>query len=445
MKKIYPGKHGKYAVKGVSLAIPNGECFGLLGINGAGKSTTLAMLTGEFPPSSGDAYIAGMNISTNVHSCRRQIGYCPQFDALFELLTAREHLILYARIKGIAEKDIPRAVEAKLHEMALTEYADRAAGGFSGGNKRKLSVAIAMIGEPSIVFLDEPSTGMDPLARRFMWEVITDIVTNREKCSIILTTHSMEECEALCTRVGIMVGGKLRCLGSTQHLRTLYGRGYQIEMSFRIPTEVDISSLLATIVSLSGKEYDTAEKQSAMEGGSMGILADEISMNEAEVMNALANSGNPEWSNRLHSTAIDIVMALREQGAISAKMLANWWFFESAYDDACKFLLQNFGNFDVREHQISKTRFEIETNDANGTKRQLSTLFDLLESQKVALRVQEYSVSQTSLEQIFNQFASQQEEEDSNIIGSTTVGNNVKIKPAVASIPPPSNAECSEK
>lgn len=152
LKKVYPG--GKYAVRGVSLGIPNGECFGLLGINGAGKSSTLAMLTGEFPPTDGEAFIAGMNLSTNVHSCRRKIGFCPQFDALFELLTGREHLTLYARIKGIDENDIVNVVNGKLREMALEEYADRAAGTYSGGNKRKLSVAIAMIGEPSIVFLD---------------------------------------------------------------------------------------------------------------------------------------------------------------------------------------------------------------------------------------------------------------------------------------------------
>jgi ABC-type multidrug transport system ATPase subunit len=130
MKKIYPG--GKYAVKGVSLGIPNGECFGLLGINGAGKSSTLAMLSGEFPPSVGEGYIAGLSLSTDVHSCRRKIGFCPQFDALFELLTGREHLVLYARIKGIAEDDINKVVDAKLREMSLVEYADRAAGTYSG-------------------------------------------------------------------------------------------------------------------------------------------------------------------------------------------------------------------------------------------------------------------------------------------------------------------------
>ena len=233
-KKIYPG--GKYAVKGMSLAIPTGECFGLLGINGAGKSSALNMLSGEFRPSSGSAFLAGLNLLTDVHKCRRKIGFCPQFDALFELLTAKEHLQLYARIKGICEEDIPRVVDSKIAEMGLTEYANRPAGTYSGGNKRKLSVAIAMIGEPSIVFLDEPSTGMDPVARRFMWEIISDIVTKREKCSLILTTHSMEECEALCTRIGIMVGGVLRCLGSSQRLRTKYGHGFQIEIGMVIPS-----------------------------------------------------------------------------------------------------------------------------------------------------------------------------------------------------------------
>ena len=165
-KKMYSG--GKYAVKGVSLGIPNGECFGLLGINGAGKSTTLSMLSGEFPPTTGEASLAGLNLLTDVHQCRRKIGFCPQFDSIFELLTGREHLELYARIKGINTEDIPRLVEDKIREMGLTEYASRYAGTYSGGNKRKLSVAIAMIGEPSIVFLDEPSTGMDPVARRFM-------------------------------------------------------------------------------------------------------------------------------------------------------------------------------------------------------------------------------------------------------------------------------------
>ena len=130
VRKVY--STGKYAVKGVSLGIPIGECFGLLGINGAGKSSVLNILSGEFRPTGGEAYLEGVSLSTDVHACRRKIGFCPQFDALFELLTAREHLDMYARIKGIIEEDIPRVVNAKISEMGLTEYADRNAGTYSG-------------------------------------------------------------------------------------------------------------------------------------------------------------------------------------------------------------------------------------------------------------------------------------------------------------------------
>ena len=286
-KKIYPG--GKYAVKGMSLGIPTGECFGLLGINGAGKSSALYMLSGEFRPSAGSAFLAGLNLLTDVHKCRRKIGFCPQFDALFELLTAKEHLQLYARIKGINEVDISRVVEAKIGEMGLTEYADRPAGTYSGGNKRKLSVAIAMIGEPSIVFLDEPSTGMDPVARRFMWEIISDIVTKREKCSLILTTHSMEECEALCTRIGIMVGGVLRCLGSSQRLRTKYGHGFQIEIGMMIPSAESIANQSVSICDTLG---------SATPFNPLDTDGD-IAIKQADLETAFTSLNKANWMSRV--------------------------------------------------------------------------------------------------------------------------------------------------
>ncbi|GMH84067.1 hypothetical protein TL16_g09806, partial [Triparma laevis f. inornata] len=198
----------KVAVKNLSFGIPTGECFGFLGNNGAGKTTTLSILSGEFPPSSGTGYIAGYDIQGDQSLIRRKIGYCPQFDALLELLTVREHLCLYARIKGITEESLPNVVHSIMEKMDLLDFSNKAAGSLSGGNKRKLSVAIAMIGGPSIVFLDEPSTGMDPVARRFMWDVIA-LMTKEGNCSVILTTHNMEEAEALCGRIGIMVAGRL--------------------------------------------------------------------------------------------------------------------------------------------------------------------------------------------------------------------------------------------
>jgi len=156
------------------------------------------------------------------------MGYCPQFDALHELLTAEETLQMYGRIRGVPERNLQQMVAYLIDRLSLREYCKRPAGTYSGGNKRKLSVAIALIGNPKVVFLDEPSTGMDPVSRRFMWDFISETMQTR---AVILTTHSMEECEALCTRIGILVAGALKCVGTSQHLKTRYGRGFQIDIS----------------------------------------------------------------------------------------------------------------------------------------------------------------------------------------------------------------------
>eukprot|EP00644_Phytophthora_capsici_P017585 jgi/Phyca11/120597/e_gw1.42.53.1 len=188
------------------------------------------MLTGDVQPSHGTATLGGFDILSQQIEVRRQIGYCPQFDALFDLLSVREHLELFGAIKGIPQASLDRVVAEKIQQLNLADFEHKLAGSLSGGNKRKLSVAIAMIGNPAIIFLDEPSTGMDPVSRRFMWDVIADISTRGKESTIVLTTHSMEECEALCSRVGIMVGGRLRCLGSVQHLKSRFGDGLVLDV-----------------------------------------------------------------------------------------------------------------------------------------------------------------------------------------------------------------------
>ena len=188
------------------------------------------------------AFINGYSISNQV-LVRRYIGYCPQFDALFPLLTGREHLKFYGRIKGLKGAELRKQVEMLLKVLSLTKYASRRAGTYSGGNKRKLSVAIAMIGNPPIVFLDEPSTGMDPMARRSMWEFIRATMSGR---CVILTTHSMEECEALCHRLCIMTQGQLKCLGTPQHLKTKFGNGYQLDIQLKEIQDGDLINNFAT-------------------------------------------------------------------------------------------------------------------------------------------------------------------------------------------------------
>eukprot|EP00607_Mallomonas_marina_P003029 CAMPEP_0182435118 /NCGR_PEP_ID=MMETSP1167-20130531/73830_1 /TAXON_ID=2988 /ORGANISM="Mallomonas Sp, Strain CCMP3275" /LENGTH=401 /DNA_ID=CAMNT_0024625795 /DNA_START=980 /DNA_END=2185 /DNA_ORIENTATION=- len=227
--KTYPpsiiGGQAKFAVRGVSLGCPVGETFGLLGINGAGKTTTLSILTGDLQQTSGEAYIAGLPLSNP--TTRKMLGYCPQVDPLLDLMTGYETLWFFGRIRGMEPAILTAKIAQLVKDVGLSKHAHRPCGTYSGGNKRKLSLAVALIGDPRVLFLDEPSTGMDPEARRHMWSVIAAVSHHR---SVVLTTHSMEECEALCTRVGIMVSGRLQCLGSSQHLKSRFGACYEIEV-----------------------------------------------------------------------------------------------------------------------------------------------------------------------------------------------------------------------
>uniref|UniRef100_H3DBM3 P-type phospholipid transporter n=1 Tax=Tetraodon nigroviridis TaxID=99883 RepID=H3DBM3_TETNG len=223
LSKTYVGRK-RAAVDQICVGVTPGECFGLLGVNGAGKTTTFKMLTGDTDVSSGDASVAGYSILTEILDVHQNMGYCPQFDALDELLTGREHLYLYARLRGVPESEIPRVAEWAIQKLGLVEYAGRCAGTYSGGNRRKLSTAIAMIGCPALVLLDEPTTGMDPHSRRFLWNAILSVIQDGR--AVVLTSHSMEECEALCTRLAIMVNGTFKCLGTIQHLKYKFGDGY---------------------------------------------------------------------------------------------------------------------------------------------------------------------------------------------------------------------------
>ncbi|KAG7243353.1 hypothetical protein INR49_011809 [Caranx melampygus] len=217
LTKVYPRKSTP-AVDKLCVGVPAAECFGLLGINGAGKTTTFKMLTGDIPVSGGEAFLNGYSIRTEMRDVHQNMGYCPQFDAIDDLLTGREHLEFYARLRGVPENEVTMVAEWGIQKLGLIKYSNKSAGTYSGGNKRKLSTAIALIGCPPVIFLDEPTTGMDPKARRFLWDCILSVI--REGRSVILTSHSMEECEALCTRMAIMVNGRFKCLGSIQHLKS---------------------------------------------------------------------------------------------------------------------------------------------------------------------------------------------------------------------------------
>jgi ABC-type multidrug transport system ATPase subunit len=195
------------AVRHTSIGVRPNSITGLLGPNGAGKSTMISMMSGIESIDSGEAWIQDASVTTNLDRARRQLGLCPQFDALLPLLTGRESLELFAAIRGVPPSLRPMLIQRTIEDMGLALKADARSGTYSGGNKRKLSVALSMIANPRVNFLDEPSTGMDPKTRRAMWEYIASKKSGR---AIVLTTHSMEEADALSDQIGIMIRGELR-------------------------------------------------------------------------------------------------------------------------------------------------------------------------------------------------------------------------------------------
>ncbi|KAJ7395294.1 retinal-specific atp-binding cassette transporter isoform x1 [Pitangus sulphuratus] len=335
LTKIYAGQR-KPAVDRLCVGIRPGECFGLLGVNGAGKTTTFKMLTGDTDVTSGDAIVAGNSILTHISNVHQNMGYCPQFDAIDDLLTGREHLYLYARLRGVPAEEIKRVAEWGIQKLGLPLYADHLAGTYSGGNKRKLSTAIALIGCPPLVLLDEPTTGMDPQSRRLLWDSIVGVL--RDGRAVVLTSHSMEECEALCTRLAIMVKGTFQCLGTIQELKYKFGDGYIVTLKIKAPK--------------SGLPPDPAPAE--------------------------------------------------------------------------QFIRMNFPGSLQREKHYNMLQYQICSSS-------LAKIFRLIVSNKENLHIEEYSVSQTTLDQVFVNFAKQQMEDEEIPLHprAAGAGREAKVSPAL--------------
>ena len=228
------------AVQDVSFGVKRGEVFALLGPNGAGKSTTISMIRGDIRPSNngGDIFIENTSVIKHRATARTSLGVCPQFDAV-DQMTVLEHLRFYARIRGV------RNIEHNVHEIVravgLGAFQTRMAASLSGGNKRKLSLGVALMGNPTVLLLDEPSSGLDVKAKRIMWATLASVAAGR---SIVLTTHSMEEADALASRAGIMAG-RMLALGTSDYLRKKHGDRYHVHLLMKTApytptTEVDI-------------------------------------------------------------------------------------------------------------------------------------------------------------------------------------------------------------
>ncbi|OLN92788.1 ATP-binding cassette sub-family A member 5 [Colletotrichum chlorophyti] len=216
------------AVDNVTFGVRHGEVFALLGPNGAGKSTAISLIRGDIQPSrnGGDVFIEQVSVTKKRALARSNLGVCPQFDAI-ESMTVLEHLRHYARIRGIA--DVEQQVQAVVRAVGLDAHVHTIAHNLSGGNKRKLSLGIALTGNPSVIILDEPSSGLDPAAKRIMWQTLSTIIPGR---SILLTTHSLEEADALASRAGI-IAQRMLAIGEVEQLQSRFGDSLYVHLVSR--------------------------------------------------------------------------------------------------------------------------------------------------------------------------------------------------------------------
>jgi ABC-2 type transport system ATP-binding protein len=211
------------AVDSLTLSVDAGEVFGLLGPNGAGKTTVIKMLTTLIPPTSGQAKVAGFDVQRRAARVRAEIGYVPQLVSVDGTLTGYENLLIFAKLYGVPRTERQARIAAALEFVGLGEAAHRRVGGYSGGMMRRLEIALAMLHRPRVLFLDEPTVGLDPLARQAVWQHLRSLA-QEYRMTILLTTHLMEEADVLCGRVAIMNLGHTAALGSPEELKASIGR-----------------------------------------------------------------------------------------------------------------------------------------------------------------------------------------------------------------------------
>lgn len=205
------------AVDGLSLVVDKGELFGLLGPNGAGKTTTINILCGLLEPTTGSVKVGGHDALKEPKKIKELIGVSPQETAVYPYLTGKENIELFANLHTMPKEKLKRNVDELIQKLSLRDHANRKAGKYSGGMMRRINIAMALVHDPEIAFLDEPTVGMDPQSRRAVWDFIREL--KKQNKAVLLTTHYMEEAEELCDRIGIIDNGKLISLGAPEGLK----------------------------------------------------------------------------------------------------------------------------------------------------------------------------------------------------------------------------------
>lgn len=351
LKVLRVSKHfGKYAaVQNITFGVESGEVFALLGPNGAGKSTTINLIRGDMRPTRdcGDIFVENISMSKHRAMARSHLGVCPQFDAM-DQMTVLEHLRFYARIRGVT--NVEYNVNQVIRAVGLLPYGHRMAAKLSGGNKRKLSLGIALMGNPTVLLLDEPSSGMDAASKRVMWRTLASIVPGR---SLVLTTHSMEEADALANRAGIMAK-KMLALGTTDHLRRRYGSSYNVHIVHREAPHTS-SADMKRIRDWVSREFPTASIESKTYHGQLRFS---VPISQSRIL------------NKSPAPTLDPI-----------KLHGDLHLFEDDDHSTC-----------VSDTENSSSNIQITG---------ISSLFSLLEKNKSSLSFEYYSVSPATLDQVF--------------------------------------------
>jgi ABC-2 type transport system ATP-binding protein len=288
-------RKGPRAVDGIDLAVSPGEIYGFLGPNGAGKSTTVLMLTTLLPPTSGRASVGGFDIVRQGSQVRSTIGAALQEAALDPILTGREHLLLQATLQGIGKPERKRRAQALLERVGLTEAADRRVGGYSGGMKRRLDLALSLVHGPRILFLDEPTTGLDPQSRAALWDEVARLA-QQEGMTVFLTTQYLEEADVLADRVGIIDHGKIVAEGTPAQLKAEIGSP-SVEVS---PRDGDADDQLVGLLAGFGTPTHNGR-------GSVTVQLPGGEAQLAEVVRALDQADLHVASLQLHQPSLDDV------------------------------------------------------------------------------------------------------------------------------------------
>lgn len=247
------------AVKGISFEVQEGEIFSLLGPNGAGKTTTISVLSTLFPPTEGDALIGGYSVVRQPYAVRQTIGIVPQEIALYEDLTARENLHFWGQLYGLGGRELKQRCEEVLEQTGLQEKANQRVKTFSGGMKRRLNIGVGLLHRPRLLFMDEPTVGIDPQSRRAILDTVKDL--NRQAgMTILYTTHYMEEAQELSNRVGIIDHGEMIALGTQAELVTRVGQKETLVLQFG--EEQSVTGIVPKLQAIAGVEQVIGEDHS---------------------------------------------------------------------------------------------------------------------------------------------------------------------------------------